>query len=93
MHDLVSQGHQVILTSVATEGLGKEWLGRVLAQQDVEELESLAEVHRFNIDGEGGEFETAVIDAPWMKYSIITQHTVHWTGRRGWIDIWGAELN
>ena len=92
MHDLVSQGHQVILTSVSTEGLGKEWLGRILSQQDVEELESLAEVHRFNIDGEGGEFETAVIDAPWMKYSINTQHTVHWTGRRGWIDIWGAEL-
>ena len=92
MHDLVSHGHEVMLTSVSTEGLGKEWLGRILTEQDIEELESLAEVYRFNIDGEGGEFETAILDAPWMKSKIETQHTVHWTGRRGWVDIWGAEL-
>ncbi len=92
MRDLVTHGHQVMLTSVSTEGLDQGWLGRILTEQDVEELESLADVHRFNIDGEGGEFETAVIHAPWMNSSIETHHTVHWTGRRGWIDIWGAEL-
>ena len=74
MHDLVSHGHEVMLTSVSTEGLGKEWLGRILTLQDIEELETLAEVYRFNIDGEGGEFETAVMDAPWMKSQIKTQN-------------------
>ena len=93
MRDLVSHGHQVMLTSVSTEGLGEEWLGRILSKEDVDELEFLSEKYRFNIDGEGGEFETAVIHAPWMKSIIEIKHTVHWTGRRGWVDIWGAELN
>ena len=44
------------------------------------------------LSGDGGEFESAILDAPWMKSKIETQHTVHWTGRRGWVDIWGAEL-
>ena len=92
MRELVSHGHQIMITSVSTEGLGEEWVGRILSHSDVSELEDLAKKHRFNVDGEGGEFETAVLDAPWMQARIKTQHTIHWTGRRGWVDIWGAEL-
>ena len=92
MRNLVSQGHRVMMTSVSTDGLGEEWLGRVLDMDDIDELESLSEQFRFNVDGEGGEFETAVLGAPWMAAEITTQHTIHWTGQRGWVDIWGAEL-
>ena len=92
MRELVSHGHRIMITSVTTEGLGQEWVGRILTHSDVAELEDLSMKYRFNIDGEGGEFETAVLDAPWMKTAIKTQHTIHWTGRRGWVDIWGAEL-
>ena len=92
MRDLVSHGHRIMITSVTTEGLGEQWVGRILSDSDVDELEQLSEKFRFNIDGEGGEFETAVLDAPWMNTPINTQYTIHWTGRRGWVDIWGAEL-
>ena len=92
MHDLIAHGHEVMLTSVSTEGLDENWLGRILNTEDIFELENLANKHRFNIDGEGGEFETAVLSAPWMYKKIVIQHTVHWTGRRGWVDIWGAQL-
>ena len=92
MLDLVEHGHRIMMTSVTTEGLGEEWLGRILDSENICELQSLADRYRFNVDGEGGEFETAVLDAPWMKSPIITQQTNHWTGRRGWVDIWGAEL-
>ena len=92
MRNLVSHGHHVMMTSVSTDGLGKEWLGRMLDMNDVDELEKLSDEFRFNIDGEGGEFETAVLGAPWMKMKIKTNHTIHWTGHRGWVDIWGAEL-
>ncbi len=92
MFDLVKHGHQIMMTSVTTEGLGEEWLGRILNEEDIVELQALADQYRFNVDGEGGEFETAVLDAPWMDAPIKTQQTNHWTGRRGWVDIWGAEL-
>ena len=83
---------KVMITSVTTDGLDEKWVGRILGQSDVIELGELSVKHRFNVDGEGGEFETAVLDAPWMNAQINTQHTIHWTGRRGWVDIWGAEL-
>ena len=92
MHDLVNHGHMIMITSVTTDGLGEEWLGRKLNSNDITELHQLSEIHRFNVDGEGGEFETAVLQAPWMNSVIETQHTNHWTGRRGWVDIWSAEL-
>ena len=92
MRELVSHGHRIMITSVTTEGLGEEWVGRILSHNNLLELEELSIKYRFNIDGEGGEFETAVLDAPWMNCPIKTQHTIHWTGRRGWVDIWGAEL-
>ena len=92
MRDLVSHGHKVMMTSVSTDGLGKEWLGRILDMNDIDELEKMSEKFRFNLDGEGGEFETAVLGASWMKGEIKTSHTIHWTCHRGWVDIWGAEL-
>ena len=92
MLDLVEHGHQIMMTSVTTEGIGEEWLGRILNTDDVIELQALADKYRFNVDGEGGEFETTVLNAPWMGAEIKTQQTNHWTGRRGWVDIWGAEL-
>ena len=92
MHELVNHGHRIMITSVTTDGLGEEWLGRKLNTEDIIELQGLADVYRFNVDGEGGEFETAVLDAPWMNSTINTRHTNHWTGQRGWVDIWSAEL-
>ena len=92
MRDLVAHNHKVMMTSVTSDGLGEEWLGRILDSDNLAELEKLAETFRFNVDGEGGEFETAVVGAPWMNRRIDTHFTQHWTGRRGWLDIWAAEL-
>ena len=92
MRDLVKHNHKVMMTSVTSDGLDEHWLGRILNLENLEELDQLAEKYRFHVDGEGGEFETAVLDAPWMNQPIRTQQTPHWTGRRGWLDIWAAEL-
>ncbi len=92
MRDLVLHGHKVIITSVTTDGMDESWLGKVLDLNDIEKLHQLSTEFRFNVDGEGGEFETAVLGAPWMNSIIHTEHTAHWTGRRGWLDIWAAEL-
>ncbi len=92
MRDLVNHGHVVMMTSVTSDGLGEEWLGKILDKDSLIDLERLSDKFRFNVDGEGGEFETTVLDAPWMKKRIQTHYTPHWTGRRGWLDIWAAEL-
>ncbi|MBN16749.1 MAG: diphthine--ammonia ligase [Candidatus Thermoplasmatota archaeon] len=92
MRELVSHGHDIVVTSVSAEGLDESWLGKVLTNESLELLFKIARKYRFNVDGEGGEFETSVTNSPWMRKSIQIQSTSHWTGRRGWVDIWTAEL-
>ena len=59
-----------MIIGVACEGLGKEWLGRVVEGRVFEELKKLSIKHRFHLAGEGGEMETFVLDCPIFKKRI-----------------------
>lgn len=65
--NVLEAGFRVMMVSVACDGLGREWLGRVIDRNSLKELKRLAEKHRFNAAGEGGEFETFVLDGPVFK--------------------------
>ena len=88
MHALVDHGFDARIASVSTEGLGENWLGRRVDDVSLEELEALAVKHRFNLDGEGGEFETIVLAAPHMHLRIECSAESLWDGTRG---VWNIE--
>jgi uncharacterized protein (TIGR00290 family) len=83
LRGLASHGFDVLLTSVSAEGLDEVWLGRVLDHATLDELEPLAKKHRFNVDGEGGEYETLVVRAPMFPEGLDLQWSKVWDGRRG----------
>ena len=83
MRSLVEHGFDVRIASVSSEGLGEEWLGRKVNDESLSELAELAEAHRFNLDGEGGEFETVVLAAPHMREPIECSAESLWDGTRG----------
>jgi len=86
MHSLIEHGFDVRIVSVSTDGLGEEWLGKKITQQSLEELTRISNIFRFNLDGEGGEFETIVVDAPHMSQRIAVSGHSNWEGNRGsWI--------
>ena len=64
MRGLVSNGFEVMLTSVSCDGLDESWLGHILTEKSLAKLEQKAEQFRFNVDGEGGEYETLVVGGP-----------------------------
>ena len=64
---LLKLGFRVVMTGVSCEGLGKEWLGREMDKEAIRELKALAKKYRFHSAGEGGEFETLVVDCPLFK--------------------------
>lgn len=66
----LDNGFKVMITAVACEGLNKTWLGRVIDEKGLAELKRLSEKHRFHLSGEGGEFETLVLDCPLFKKRI-----------------------
>jgi asparagine synthase (glutamine-hydrolysing) len=70
MRSLIKQGYEFVFTKIAAEGLNKDWLGRSITMQDVDELVRLNKKFGINITGEGGEFETLVLDCPLFKKRI-----------------------
>ncbi len=90
---LIDQGFNFIITSVSADGLDESWLGRLVDSDDLNELARLSSKHGFNINFEGGEAETFVINCPLFKSSIsIKKSKKIWDGYRGRFEILEAEL-
>lgn len=70
MRNLLKEGFSFIFTKVAAEGLDKSWLGRKITAKDVDKLAELNKKLGINIAGEGGEFETLVLDCPMFMKKI-----------------------
>lgn len=70
MRELIEGGFDVRMASVAAEGLGKEWLGKRLTMKEYEKLVELHKKIGLHVGGEGGEYETLVLDAPFYKRKI-----------------------
>ncbi|MBI5347396.1 MAG: TIGR00289 family protein [Candidatus Aenigmarchaeota archaeon] len=87
LRKMVDDGFEIIITAVAADGLTENWLGRNL-NDCMEELIKLSKKHRFSPIGEGGEFETLVVNCPLFKKRLkITESKKHWDGMSGWMEI------
>jgi len=64
LRDMIDAGVEAMVVAVSAEGLGSEWLGRILDLEAVARLQQLAASKGVNPSGEGGEYETLVIDSP-----------------------------
>ncbi|MBU1201315.1 MAG: diphthine--ammonia ligase [Nanoarchaeota archaeon] len=73
MREIVREGFEFIITKVAAEGLSKKWLNKRVDDVMIDELVKLNEKISLNIAGEGGEFETLVLDGPIFNKKIIIQ--------------------
>ncbi len=92
-NEIISSGLKIILVAVAAEGLGEEWLGRELDEEAIGDLLLLGEKYGINPSGEGGEYETLVLDAPFFKSRIkILNAEKVWHGDRGCYLIKAAEV-
>jgi ABC transporter with metal-binding/Fe-S-binding domain ATP-binding protein len=69
--DQVDAGLDIIFTGVSSEGFDVEWLGRMLDYQTIDALSELNKKHGINIAGEGGEYESFVMDGPMFNKKIV----------------------
>jgi len=75
-------GFEIIITAVACEGLEKDWLGRKIDKNNFEKLKSLSKKYRFHLGGEGGEFETFVLNGPIFKKPLkIVKSRTEWDNK------------
>ena len=94
MNDLIDSNFKFILTSVSSDGLDETWLGKIISTNDILQLNKLSEKYGFNLNFEGGEAETFVVDCPLYSHPItINKSKVIWDGYRGRFEIEDASLD
>ncbi len=89
---MLEAGFEIVIVQVAAHGLDESWLGRTLDEDALAELEELNEEYGVHVLGEGGEFETLVVDGPHMDRRIALEYETEWDGTRGRIQVTEARL-
>jgi len=94
MNDLLDSNFHFMMITVSSDGLDDQWLGKLISRSDLDLLNNLSDKFEFNLNFEGGEAETFVVNCPLFSNSIkINDYTKNWDGYRGRFEIVDAELN
>ncbi|VVB88058.1 Diphthamide synthase [uncultured archaeon] len=81
------------IVKVAAGGMDESWLGRRFDEKLIGDLKALNRKYRVHIAGEGGEYESLVLDAPYYKKRINLIETEKvWMGDYGVMKVIRAEL-
>ena len=64
LHELINNNFKVMIVGVFAEGLNQSWLGRIIDENFIKEVQELNKKYKIHVAGEGGEFETFVIGCP-----------------------------
>jgi ABC transporter with metal-binding/Fe-S-binding domain ATP-binding protein len=94
LDEVASPTWDVRVAGVAAYGLGRDWLGRRLDGEAVAELVELERTHGVHPGGEGGEYETLVLDAPAFEGRLVVEEAeADWERDRGtWrVTAWESE--
>ncbi len=84
IREYLDAGFRIVFSSVSAEGFDESWLGRAWDERTIEDLLQLHESHGVHPCGEGGEFETLVLDGPIFGKKVeILQAEPIWFGASG----------
>jgi diphthine-ammonia ligase len=70
MKELIDLKFKVIIVGVYAFGLDQTWLGREINAETLNQLVELNQKYQISLVGEGGEYESLVLDAPIFKKRI-----------------------
>ncbi len=89
LREIIKEEFKVIIIGVASEGLNESWLGREIDESFIEDVKKLHEKYKIHVAGEGGEFETFVLDCPLFKKPLkVTDKKVFGKG-----NAWKMEIS
>ncbi len=93
LKELLENNFEVIIVGVYALGFSQEWLGRKINEETVQELLKLREKYGISPIGEGGEYESLVLDAPYFKRKIqILETEKVWRENQGYLLVKKARL-
>ena len=93
MNELLDENFEYIVSTVSSDGLNNSWLGQTINKTNLADLEKLQKKFNFNLNFEGGEAETFVINCPLFDKPLLIQNSItQWDGYRGRFEILEAKL-
>jgi diphthine-ammonia ligase len=70
LQELIDNDFEVIIVGIAAEGFDESWLGREINENFIEDIRRIEEKNKINPAGEGGEFESFVLNCPLFKRGL-----------------------
>ena len=64
LKELVDNNFKIVIVGIFAYPLDKSWLGRIINEKFIKEVKELKEKYKIHPAGEGGEFETFVLNCP-----------------------------
>jgi ABC transporter with metal-binding/Fe-S-binding domain ATP-binding protein len=84
LEDLIKNKFEIILTGVFAYPLDNKWLGRKINKEFIEEIKKLQEKYQINPAGEGGEFESFVLNCPLFKKKLEIKNFEDFGEKNSW---------
>jgi predicted ATP pyrophosphatase (TIGR00289 family) len=93
LKEILDLKFETIITGVYAYGFNKKWLGRKIDHATIEDLKELNRQYGVSLVGEGGEYETLVLDAQFFKKRIkIVEAEIVWKSESGYFLVKKAKL-
>ncbi len=93
LRDMIKAGFSIVLVGVFAEGFDQSLLGQLLNEKIIADLVKLHDKYHINLAGEGGEYETFVVDGPiFSQKIIIDQACIDWKRDHGVYQIQKVHL-
>ncbi len=77
LKEQIDAGFEIMITHVAAQGLDRSWVGRTIDYNAFEELKRVRDRYKINISGEGGEYETLVLNCPLFSRPLVQEKQGH----------------
>ncbi len=91
--EIVSLSFEVLIVGVYAYGFNVTWLGRKINQKTISDLIKLNKKYQISLVGEGGEYETLVLNTPFFKKRIqLVQTERMWEDHSGCLIVKKAKL-
>jgi predicted ATP pyrophosphatase (TIGR00289 family) len=93
LQEIINLNFEVIIVGVYAYGFDQTWLGRKIDSTTLNSLIELNSKYQISPVGEGGEYETLVLDAPFFKKRIHLLRTEKiWENQSGYLLVREAKL-
>jgi len=93
LKEIINLNFEVIIVGVYAYGFDQNWLGRKIDSATIKNLVELNDKYQISLVGEGGEYETLVLDAPFFRKRIQVLRTQRiWENHSGYLFVKEAKL-